>query len=545
VLYTLVPEGRWRNIGKWVAAGLVAVVAVARIALGVEAPSDVLVGAGIGVTLPLLAFRRFTPSEVVPIRYRRGRSAHLDVGGARGQAIRRALEDQLGLVVEEVKPFGLAGSAGSTPLRITVKGEPPRQLFAKLYAQSHLRSDRWYKLGRELLHGRLEDEKPFHGVRRLVQQEDYALRLMRDHGLPTPAPFGFVELTPEREYLLVSEFFDRAVELGEAEVDERIIDDGLRIIRRLWDAGLAHRDIKPANLLVRDGRLLLIDVAFVEARPSPWRQAVDLANMMLCLALRSSPELVYQRALRQFSVEEITEGFAAARGLALPSQLRHLLRAQGRDLHAEFIRLLPSPPQPIRMQRWSARRVGLWAAILALLVLAALNTKTVFNNEVAVATPLNRTDVDCGHLEPLWLMAQSVPSASLIPCVQLVPAGWSVANVAVNNGRSVITLDQEHGGKAALVVRLTGSCDLTGATEVTSEQPGARRYLRTDRTAPGFSATRAYVFPGGCVTQRFSGAGPSELRMSDTAATELGFITREQLRQALRQRSDGRLALDP
>ncbi|HEX2184123.1 MAG TPA: hypothetical protein VHN78_01290, partial [Chloroflexota bacterium] len=101
------------------------------------------------------------------------------------------------------------------------------------------------------------------------------------------------------------------------------------------------------------------------------------------------------------------------------------------------------------------------------------------------------------------------------------------------------------GGKAALVVQLAAACDLTGATEVTSEQPGARRYLRTDRTAPGFSATRAYVFPGGCVTQRFSRAGPSELRMNDTASTELGFITREQLGQALRQRSDGRLQLDP
>ena len=42
----------------------------------------------------------------------------------------------------------------------------------------------------------------------------------------------------------------------------------------MWDAGLAHRDIKPANLLVRDGRLLLIDVAFAEVRPTPWRQAV-------------------------------------------------------------------------------------------------------------------------------------------------------------------------------------------------------------------------------------------------------------------------------
>lgn len=63
ILYTLVPEGRWRNTGKWVAAGLVALVGVARIALGVDAPADVLVGVGIGVAIPLLAFRWFRCSR--------------------------------------------------------------------------------------------------------------------------------------------------------------------------------------------------------------------------------------------------------------------------------------------------------------------------------------------------------------------------------------------------------------------------------------------------------------------------------------------------
>ena len=74
-------------------------------------------------------------------------------------------------------------------------------------------------------------------------------------------------------------------------------------------------------------------------------------------------------ALGQFTVEEITEGFAAARGLALPSQLRRMLRAQGRDVHAEFLRLLPAPPRPIPIQRWTLRRVGLLAAVVLLLVL--------------------------------------------------------------------------------------------------------------------------------------------------------------------------------
>ena len=54
--------------------------------LGVDAPSDVLVGAAIGVTIPLLLYRWFTPNEVFPISYRRGRTAHLDVVKARGEA---------------------------------------------------------------------------------------------------------------------------------------------------------------------------------------------------------------------------------------------------------------------------------------------------------------------------------------------------------------------------------------------------------------------------------------------------------------------------
>jgi membrane-associated phospholipid phosphatase/tRNA A-37 threonylcarbamoyl transferase component Bud32 len=546
LLYSLVPNGRWRQVGKWVATGLVILLAVALMYLGVAAPSDVLVGAAIGVTIPLLAFRWFAPSGVFPVSYRRGRSAHLDVGGERGVAIRRALADQLGLIIEEVKPFGLAGSAGSTPLRIKVADDTGTILFGKLYARSHLRSDRWYKLGRELLYGRLEDEKPFHSVRRLVQQEDYALHKLHLAGLPTPRPYGFVELTPDREYLLVTEFFDGAVELGEAEVDEQVIDDGLGIVRKLWDAGLAHRDVKPANLLVRDGRLLLIDVAFVEARPSPWRQAVDLANMMLCLALRSSPELVYRRALRQFSAEEITEAFAATRGLAMPSQLRHMLREKGRDLHAEFIDLLPERPRPISFQRFSARRIGLaLLVVLGLVVVVPMVVNWSIQTD-RLDTSLYTRDVDCTAQESLWLMAQAVPSASLVPCVQLLPAGWTMNDVKVGQGRARITFDTDRPfQQEAVTVRLASSCDLAGAREVTSEQPGARRYLKLDRDSAPFSVTRSYVFQGGCVTERFVATASSPERLASDASQALGFASRAALAQALSERSGGRLRLDP
>jgi hypothetical protein len=352
-------------------------------------------------------------------------------------------------------------------------------------------------------------------------------------------------LTPEREYLLVTEFFEDAVELGDAEVTDRIIDDGLGIVRRLWDAGLAHRDVKPANLLVRGGHLLLIDVAFVEARPTPWRQAVDLANMMLCLGLRAGAERVYERALRQFTVEEVTEGFAAARGLALPSQLRRMLRAQGRDLHAEFVRLLPTPPQPIRVQRWSARRIGLWTAIVLLLGLVATHPTRIYDNRMAVRTTLGIHRLDCAQLEPLWLEAQSVPSASLVPCVRSRLPGWRVADVAVNDGRSVITLDHDRAGTGAAVLRLAAACDPAGAAQAPAPAPGVLRYQRVDRSAGAFRATWYDRFPGGCLTWRLYSTSDTTGSFAAELPGLLGFASRHALRQALSQRSGGRLHLDP
>ena len=226
-----------------------------------------LFGVALGVAIPVAAFRFLTPNEVFPVVYRRGKTAHVDVGGRRGEAIRLAVRDQLGLTVLEIKPVGLESSAGSTPLRLRVEGGPDEYLFAKLYTKGHVRADRWYKLWRTILYGSLEDESPFKTVRRLTEYEDYVLRLLRDVGIRTAKPYGIVEITPEREYMLVTEFFAGAAEIGDADVNDGVIDQGLLLVRKLWDAGIAHRDIKPGNLMVRRGDLLLIDVAFVQVRP--------------------------------------------------------------------------------------------------------------------------------------------------------------------------------------------------------------------------------------------------------------------------------------
>ena len=229
------------------------------------------------------------------------------------------------------------------------------------------------------------------------------------------------------------------MELGEAEVDDAVIDDGLGIIRKLWDAGLAHRDIKPANLLVRDGRLLLIDVAFVETRPTPvaaggrpgQHDAVPGAALQPRAGLPAG-------AAASSRVEEISEGFAAARGLALPSQLRHDAARPGPRPARRVPAAAADPAPPIRVQRWSARRIGLLRARppAFLVVLGKVSNFVLVNNDVTT-TPLEIASLDCDQPEPLWLQAQSVPSASLVPCLHpLRPDGRSPAPTSETAGRS-------------------------------------------------------------------------------------------------------------
>ena len=524
-VYCLAVPGRPRAWTKAAVAAVVAVFGLARLYLGLDHPGDVLLAVAFAVAIAVTAFRFFTPNEVFPVVYRRGRTAHVDVTGRRGEAIRQAVRDQLGLTVTEIKPVGLESSAGSTPLRLQVEGDPEQYLFAKLYTKGHVRADRWYKLGRTILYGSLEDESPFKTVRRLVTYEDYALRLLQDIGVRTAQPYGIVEITPEREYMLVTEFFADAVEIGEADVDGAVIDQGLLMVRMLWDAGIAHRDIKPGNLMVRAGELLLIDVAFVQVRPSPWRQAVDLGNMMLVLAVRSDPQRVYHQALAYFTEAELAEAFAATRGVASPTQLRAFMKRDPRDLLGEFRGLAPQRP-PIVLQRWSIRRVAVAAAMLAVIAAAVGETGNAF---FPAARDLGAHAPTCGTGHSMILSAQAVPSAAMLPCLAALPSGWSIGGADISSGHASLWLDSDRAGPRAITVTLTAACDTSAAQQIPSDRPGMRRFERPLSLVPAYSGVRYYTFPGGCVTYRFAFAPGASPALATTVDSAVAFMPRSEL----------------
>lgn len=447
------PRGIRRRIAGASVLGAGIAVGLAQVVLGVDHPTDVIAGVMLATAVALSLFRSLVPDALFPV-VRRGNTAHLEITGIREAAIKRALKDQLGIDCKAVKPFGLAGSSGSTPMLVT-GATASETYFAKLYSTSHVRSDLIYKLYRTLRFGRLEDEVGFRSVRRIVEYEDYMMRLMAEAGVPVVKTYGIVEITPEREYLLVTDFATGASEMGDLQVEigDEIIDACLESVRLMWDAGLSHRDLKPSNLLVRGSELIVIDVAFGSVRPSPWRQAVDLACAMLVLALKTDSARVYERSLRIFSEDEIAEAAAAAGGGVIPGQLRAMLRSDERDLLAE-LKALSGEANPIRIQRWSIRRVGLLilvmlgAAIVTLLIL-----ETVVGPDRGVVKA-----AECPDSPTVVLAAQAVPGAEKVPCIEALSSGWSLNETVVTNAGLVSVYDNDKAGSRAMVLKFADSC---------------------------------------------------------------------------------------
>ena len=148
--------------------------------------------------------------------------------------------------------MGLEESGGSTPLRLRVEtategtGTAHHLRVRQLFAMNHVQADRWYKIGRRILYGRLEDEAPSRASAGWSSTRT-TLSGCWAPGVPTATPYGIVEITPEARVHARHQLHRGAVEIGEADVDDAVIDQALGIMRVLWGAGLAHPGPPAAN----------------------------------------------------------------------------------------------------------------------------------------------------------------------------------------------------------------------------------------------------------------------------------------------------------
>jgi hypothetical protein len=160
-------------------------------------------------------------------------------------------------------------------------------------------------------------------------------------------------------------------------------------------------------------------------------------------------------------------------------------------------------------------------------------------------TPLCRTGDD-GAADGVILMAQSVPTASFVPCIgAALPLGWSFHRLDARNGRARFWLDSDRDGVDAVEVRLERSCHTEGAAQIPSDREGMRRLERVRRVDPTYAGERYYVFDGGCLTITFALHGDSPGEALAVASQVVDLVAREDLAAQVHEESGGRLSLDP
>jgi len=192
-------------------------------------------------------------------------------------------------------------------------------------------------------------------------------------------------------------------------------------------------------------------------------------------------------------------------------------------------------------------RRGTAATVLLAAAAAALTGCSSDGPNSAITTqPLCETGHDRSASNSVVLMAQSVPSATWVPCIRAaLPLGWDFHHLEASNGMARFWLDSDRDGMRAVEVRLTESCDIHGTTEIPSDREGMRRLERVGAMTPSYAGERYYLFDGGCLTVVFALHGDSPGEGLALASQVVGVVSRADLREQVRAESGGRLDLDP
>ena len=188
-----------------------------------------------------------------------------------------------------------------------------------------------------------------------------------------------------------------------------------------------------------------------------------------------------------------------------------------------------------------SRRPGALLGLLVVLLLAGCVKPVILDSEVVAC----REGDEGTPANGVILLAQSVPSASWVPCLEVIPLGWDVSGLEATDEDARFWLDSNRDGTRAVEIRLDASCDTGGATRIPSDRDGMERWERVEQVTPEYVGTRYYVFEGGCISLVFRLTGENRAEPLGVATQGIGAVPRDAVRAAVREQTEGRLELDP
>jgi hypothetical protein len=169
------------------------------------------------------------------------------------------------------------------------------------------------------------------------------------------------------------------------------------------------------------------------------------------------------------------------------------------------------------------RRYARLTVILALLApLAAAGCTSLAEKRVRMFCTPPKGSVETGVV----LIAQAIPTAALVPCVDAYPAGWSFGRFDVRTGKAVVTFNSDRAGFNALTVTLEPRCRPAG-TRMQPDEVGALA-LQQENVAftPRYRAVRYYTFPGGCMMYAFDFPPRAAPTLTTDATVMIHLISR-------------------
>ena len=143
----------------------------------------------------------------------------------------------------------------------------------------------------------------------------------------------------------------------------------------------------------------------------------------------------------------------------------------------------------------------------------------------------------------LATVAQAVPGAAYVPCIDRLAEGWTARGFQVERGSARFTLVPDRSGTRPVEVAFQPTCDVAGAVPTTPRADGVRTSVRLRSISPRYQGTMSDVFAGGCVTYRFDFPRGPHIALMEELGTTTGLFSRRELRLELHRQLG--VELDP
>ncbi|MBO0854367.1 MAG: flippase-like domain-containing protein [Nocardia sp.] len=412
----LVIRWQWKLLSGYLAAGLIAVIALSITESGISAPQwhlqvprqldtflsqflddprwIAMLAAGLTVASPWLqaSWRRwwwallgaFVPlhlfvSLVVPSRAMLGLSVGWFVGAMLVLAVGTpALEVPLDAATRvlagrgySVSGFTVLRPAGPGPLLLSVDTGPHRQLIVEMYGQNQRSWGMLRQLRRWLTFRSSERAPAFASMRRAVEHRALMGIAISELGLASNKPL--TAATASRGWMLYAHTLPRGHMLAASD-GEVALTNVWRALRKMHRAQISHGDLRVAEIRIAEGRVLFGGFDSAEFGAYSGRFATDIAQLLLSTSVLFGAELTVRTAISVFGETAVVDASRRLTRTGITTTVRRSVTTAGARMKAVRAEVLRQSGQEkieaARLTRYSRNQIVQLILLVALVYVA-------------------------------------------------------------------------------------------------------------------------------------------------------------------------------